>query len=308
MTKLCRLLPLTVLLLVGCSTDEHSDDGQVPVSLTAYVGIEQTRVGTAVQGSQFEAGETFYVYFPENVLPQTTTYTTTDAVGSLEAAVQPFFDGHETTTATAHAYYPQTVTHETTSFTVAKDQTNDEAYKASDLMYATASLVKNGSAATGTLVFQHKMAKVIVDVTADNSISAITGVRIISGYRTIAATTPLTCTLSTAPAGLSDAITATDNGGNDYACVKMYENATGTTHVQCAALLPPQTIAAGDFIEVRTPEGTATYALDAAKALANGNTYTVKLAVMYGSIDVTSTITNWTEGGPITVRLRPQTN
>ncbi|MBQ8712300.1 MAG: fimbrillin family protein [Prevotella sp.] len=301
MTKLCRLLPLTALLLAACSTDEQGNGGRVPVNLTAYVGQGPTRGGTAVQGTQFDEGETFRVYFPENVLPQTTTYTTTDADGAIQPDIQPYFEGNTTTAATVYAYYPQTVTQETASFSVLKDQTTDAAYKASDLMYATTSLVKTSVSATGTLLFEHKMAKLIVDVTADKSITAITSVRIVSGYRSIVIATPLTCTLSTDEDDLSDVISATDNGGDDYACVKMYEDEEGANHVQCAALLPPQTISAGNLIEIRTVEGTVTYKLTAAKPLAGGNTYTMQLAVKLSDINTTAAITNWTqETTPIT--------
>lgn len=300
--RIRNLLPLLVplLLLTGCTAEDQSaaGAGMTPVSLT--VSQSGMRAGTAVQSTQFDANQSFYVYFPTNVTVgstttgSNTTYTTTNASGNTTPTTQPYFNAGATSAA-VHAYYPSTVTNTTSSFSVLKDQTGNDNYKASDLMYANiASLEKSGATVTGNLTFSHRMSKIIADVTAGTGVSVIKKVRIIGGYRTIAISTPLTCTLSTAAVGLSNAVSNTDDG-----CVKMYENATGAGHVQCAALLPPQTIN-GAFLKVETDQGSVTYSL-ASKALASANSYTFTITVNSAAIGSTVAITGWTDNGNATV-------
>lgn len=300
--RIRNLLPLLLplLLLTGCTAEEQSTAGagMTPVSLT--VSQSGMRAGTAVQSTQFDANQSFYVYFPTNVTVGSTptashtTYTTSDASGNTTPATQPYFNAGASSAA-VHAYYPSTVTNSTTSFSVLNDQTGDGNYKASDLMYANiASLSKSGATVTGNLTFSHRMSKIIADVTAGTGVSVIKKVRIIGGYRTIDITDPLTCTLSTAAGGLSDAVSDTDDG-----CVKMYENATGDSHVQCAALLPPQTIN-GAFLRVETDQGNVTYSL-ASKALASANSYTFNITVNAAAIGTTVAITGWSDNGNATV-------
>lgn len=300
--RIRNLLPLLVplLLLTGCTAEEQSTTGagMTPVSLT--VSQSGMRAGTTVQSTQFDNNETFYVYFPTNVTVGSTTtgshttYTTTDAAGATTPTTQPYFNAGATSAA-VHAYYPSTVTNSTTSFSVLNDQTGDGNYKASDLMYANiASLSKSGATVTGNLTFSHRMSKIIADVTAGTGVNVINKVRIIGGKRTIVITDPLTCTLSTAAGDLSNAVSDTEDG-----CVKMYENATGADHVQCAALLPPQTIN-GAFLWVETDQGSVTYSLDS-KALASANSYTFNITVNAAAIGSTVAITGWTNNGNATV-------
>lgn len=300
--RIRNLLPLLVplLLLTGCTAEEQSTAGagMPPVSLT--VSQSDMRAGTTVQSTQFDNNETFYVYFPTNVTvgsattASNTTYTTTDAAGNTAPAEQPYFNAGASSAA-VHAYYPSTVTNETNSFSVLKDQTGNGNYKASDLMYANIpSLSKSGATVTGNLTFSHRMSKIIADVTAGTGVSVIKKVRIIGGNRTIVITDPLTCTLSTAAGDLSGAVSDTEGG-----CVKMYENATGASHVQCAALLPPQTIN-GAFLKVETDRGNVTYSL-ASKALASANSYTFNITVNAAAIGTEVAITGWTDNGNATV-------
>lgn len=292
------LLPL--LLLTGCTAEEQSTAGagMTPVSLT--VSQSGMRAGTTVQSTQFDANQSFYVYFPENVTVGSaptashTTYKTSDALGNTTPATQPYFNAGASSAA-VHAYYPSTVTNSTTSFSVLNDQTGDDNYKASDLMYANiASLEKSGATVTGNLTFSHRMSKIIADVTAGTGVSVINKVRIIGGYRTIDISTPLTCTLSTDAGDLRDAVSDTEDG-----CVKMYEDATGASHVQCAALLPPQTIN-GAFLKVDTDKGSVIYSLDS-KTLASANSYTFNITVNAAAIGSTVAITGWSDNGNATV-------
>ena len=315
-------LPILATMLTGCmveviDTSPKKEDigltaGPVPISLMTTVTDQQqegegTQAGTrttstALQSTQFAQEEQIYVYFPTNVTVGTTTsasYTTytTDGSGHTTPATQPYMNSN-IQTAYIHAYYPSSHRQNTESFSVLADQTSDDNYKASDLMYATTSVTKTAAATvTGSLTFSHRMAKIIVTATADTGkgVSAVTKVRIIGGYRTATISTPLSCAMKTDD-GFSNQLSTSS-------AITLYDNSTGAASVSCAGLIPPQTIAAGTaFLEVTVITagglaGTATYSLPAAKIFASGNAYTCTLSVNLSSIGTTTDITNWGNGG-----------
>lgn len=280
-------LAAAVLLLAGCTADELAapQAERTPVSLTVSQVEMQgtTRAGTNVQATQFDAGETFYAYFPEHVTvgdvtsASHTTFTTTDTEGNTAPGTQPYLCAAQ---ATVHAYYPATVTNATTAFTVAADQSTDAGYKASDLMYATVQLEKSGSTVIGDLAFDHRMAKITANVTAGNGISTITDVRIIGGCRTIDIATPLNCILGTTLTGA--------NSTDSY--INMYSGSAATAST--SALIPPQTVS-GAFLEIVTDKGAVTYSLNS-KTFAAAQNYTLNLTINLASIGTTVAITDWT--------------
>lgn len=330
------MLLVATMLLAGCMTELNEElplsaapdgataDGYVPFGLTASVAgmadgsmpaaRRATRAAMNVQSTQFEAGETFYAYFPSGVRIGVVAGTNTtfelkqaegEAVGvsdgSTTPATQPYFAAG-VSTVRVHAYYPQMVTNATTSFTVQLDQTGDGGYKQSDLMYATTEVTVDKStetSATGSLTFTHKMAKIIVNATAGQGINTIRKVRIIGGNKTIAIAAPATTDENTTAylgTTTSDAITAADDG-----CIRLYDDATGVATVSCAALIPPQRIPADGsaetcFLQVTTDQGTATYSLSG-KTFASGSAYTYNITVSLAAIGLTTNITDWDSAG-----------
>jgi len=295
MKKTLYWLPLAALLMAGCSSDytpSEQLDGPVPIHLTVSVN-DLTRATTAIQSAQFGANQTFYAYFPTGVTPSTTTFETSDASGNtICTGTQPYFN-QSATSASVHAYYPYvtgengaTVTNTTTSFTVQTAQNVDDNYRLSDLMYGTtaSAIAKDSKSVTAALTFTHRLSKIIINATAGSGISEIQEIRIIGGYRTIAITDGTTLTLSAEASGLSDA-----NSTTSY--ITMYAGGSATT-ANCAAIIPPQTID-GNFIQVVTDKGTATYALSS-KAFAGAYQYTTNLTVNLAAINATTTITPWT--------------
>ena len=295
MKKTLCWLPLAALLMAGCSSDytpSEQLDGPVPIHLTVSVN-DLTRATTAIQSAQFGANQTFYAYFPTGVTPSTTTFETSDASGNtICTGTQPYFN-QSATSASVHAYYPYvtgengaTVTNATTSFTVQTAQNVDDNYRLSDLMYGTtaSAIAKDSKSVTAALTFTHRLSKIIINATAGSGISEIQEIRIIGGYRTIAITDGTTLTLNAEASGLSDA-----NSTTSY--ITMYAGGSATT-ANCAAIIPPQTID-GNFIQVVTDKGTATYALSS-KAFAGAYQYTTNLTVNLAAINATTTITPWT--------------
>ena len=141
---------------------------------------------------------------------------------------------------------------------------------------------------TAPLNFSHKMAKIQVIANAGTGVSNITAVSIVSGNRTVALSGG-NATLG----ALSDAL-------SDGSPLTMYSDVTGAQSVNCAALLPPQTITNSDFIKVTTKsDGAATYKVT--KTLASGNTYTIVLDVSKSALGTTTTITGWNSQNVLTV-------
>lgn len=300
-----------LLVPVGCIEDDlsgTSPDGGgsvgefAPIRLSASVvpqggtEVSLTRAETSIQSTQFDNGETFYAYFATagvhigNVVGNNTTYTT-DGSGNTAPATQPYFPA-AVTSVDVHAYYPSSVTNGTTSFSVLQDQTSTDNYKSSDLMYATCAATRSAGAATGSgsLTFTHRMAKIIVSATVGAGVNTITDVRIVGGHRTIDISTPQTCALGTT---LSDA-----NTTSDY--ITAYTGGSSGS-ASCAALVVPEAGGfTGDFLQIITDRGTATYSLSS-KVLASGSAYTFNITVSAAAIGLTTTITTWTNGGTTTL-------
>lgn len=304
-----------MLMFSGCIEDDLSgaphtgdpDTGELAaVRLTAIVSPQDesqggseasiTRAGTSIQSTQFDNGETFYAYFATagvrigNVVGNNTTYTT-DGSGNAAPATQPYFPA-AVTSVDVHAYYPSSVTNSTTSFSVLQNQTSTANYKSSDLMYASCAATRSAGAATGSgsLTFSHRMAKIIVSAAVGAGVNTITDVRIVGGHRTINISTPQTCTLGTT---LTDA-----NSTSDY--ITAYTGGS-TGSASCAALVVPEAGGfTGEFLQIITDMGTATYSLSS-KVLASGSAYTFNITVSAAAIGLTTTITTWTNGGTTTL-------
>jgi len=299
MNKKLYLLPLAGLLLAGCTADELAGiEGQMPISLTAEVEDmdASTRAGTTVLNA-FATSDAFYAYFPSNVKVGSTTSAsnTTFTLGSgstWSPATPPYFNAGATS-ATVHAYYPyvsgKQVTNTTSSFSVETDQSTDANYKMSDLMYATATINKGSTAtATGSLTFAHRMSKILVTANIGAGISKITAVKIVGGNRTINISTPQSCTLGSS---LSNP--------NSSSNITLYSNSNNTSNVSCAGLIPPQTIN-GNFLQIVTDQGTATYSLSS-KQFESGKSYQLTITVNAAAVGTTTSITGWTGTGNVTV-------
>lgn len=290
------MLAVVALTMTGCQADVFNEhQGEVPIALTATVQEgDVTRAGTDVQSTQFANQEKFYAYFPTGVKvgsttsASSTTYTANGS-GGATPATQPYFNA-DVSSATVHAYYPyvsgKQVTNSTTSFSVEQDQTSDANYNKSDLMYATTTVQK--SSPTASLTFTHKMSKILVTANIGAGITNIQGIRIIGGSRNIDISTPLSCTLGTT---LSNA-----NSTSSY--ITMYSG-TSTSAVSCAALIPPQTIN-GNFLQIVTNAGTATYSLSS-KQFETGKSYQLTITVNAAAVGTTTSITGWTGTGNVTV-------
>lgn len=150
------------------------------------------------------------------------------------------------------------------TFTIQTDQSTNEGYKASDLMYGLPTL-GNPVANTNSLVgmtFSHKMAKVVINITAGQGITDLTGIDV-----------KLSCVLNaavTTDANYDMVVEATTGEAIQTGTVTVNnaEQVNGQTSVTMSAVLPPQllvhdntfiTITRGDVTYVYKPTTDITF-------------------------------------------------
>ena len=251
-----------LLMLAGCTADNQDEaGGLVPLSLSAEIQTEATtRAGTALLNSFGD--ETLCINLTNCIDNNLAALATTTYTVGTGFSTQPYIMTGQTATVTG--YYPSTAG-SATSFTVSDNQTTDDNYMSSDLMYAAAQDATKSSP-TPTLTFTHKMAKLIVNVATASGVNSITSVTLNNISRTVG---------WTAETGTLGALS---NSGN-------------ITMSNCGAvLIPPQTTSqANDFLTVVTDAGTATYRLG--KEFAGGSVYTLNISVGQDNIGTSTTIT-----------------
>ncbi len=278
---------LAVVLLFGACTsdDEGGQKGLVPITLTTTTlmntSLATRTTSTDLQSSQFASGQTFYVYFHNSGTTSIdhATYTA-DGSGGTTTTTTPYFTLSGASTDVL-AYYPSSVTEATTSFVVEADQSTDASYRASDLMYASATVPKVYPVSTGALTFAHKMAKIRVNATVNAGVS-VSSVKL----KNIKRQAPFTA--STGAIG-----TAVASGSTD---VTMFTSAGETSNFNCVALVPPQSITANTtLVTVTTANHTLVYEVPSAVTFASGYQYVYNVSVFDTQLIVTTNITAWDE-------------
>ena len=290
MKKTTIILGLALALMSACNKQQPEAISGVPVTLNVAVSHEGvlTRASDNVQSVRLQPGEAFNAYLTSCTVAETLFTMNADAVTATPAQ-QPFV--MKGRTASIIAVYPSTATRTTSSWTVALDQTTDDAYKAGDLMYASDPVAASGRA---NVTFQHRMAKIIIKAVAGEGIGEIRDIRIIKGFRTV----DIGGTGLIPGSAVSDPVDNTDANS-----LKVFTGGTAT-YADCAALLPPQTIDAGTgtadrFLEVATNKGPCWFNLRSGSGSSvtfeSGKSYTLVLPVDADIIGLTATITPWVQ-------------
>ena len=275
------LLPALTMLTAACSGDnEQQMEGRVPITLTAVpLTVEETRAAanTELNTGYIEVGQTVKVSIRNtNSTGDWADYAYVAASGGvLTPPSTPPYYPLDNTHVDIVAYSPSTAS---STFSVLPDQTTNDSYMASDLLFASVTNQEKTASAV-PLQFEHKMAKIVVNVTAGNGVSEIQSVRLASIYPQVPFD-PATGVVGSAT-GSQTPITIINN------------NTTATA--SGAAVFPAQTVV-GNLLTIVTNLGTATYAIDS-KTFTAGNVYTISLTVLRTHVNTTTQITGWTEGG-----------
>ena len=291
MKKNILIMTLTAgtLLTAGCSTDKETteDLGRVPVNLSCVtVQATDTRAANDLNETQLTSGNVKVnmkkhseVWNAANALDYTA-----GAGGTLTAVADKFFYDNDGSTVDIIAYYPSTAG---TSFSVLADQSADDNYKGSDLMWAEPVVNQSRTTAAVTLKMNHKMAKISVKATAGVGISQsqITAIKLKQVKPTV------TFDQTTGAVGAADG-TATDILVASDPSIGLSGSAN------YAAVIPAQTID-GAFLEITADGQTATYAVNS-KSFEAGRAYTLDITVNSAALGLTNAITDWNDDSPIT--------
>jgi len=280
-TKIILALALMPVLgmLTACQADDAQlDDGRVPITLsdnTLTAVYTRAAADTTLNKGYLESGQNVKVLVRNHGATDWSEYTyTAGANGTMLLPDNPPYyplDGTHVDIVACHPSFSGN------TFTVATDQASNAGYLASDLLMAS---IDNQEKTTSTvnLQFEHKMAKVIVNVFANTStgVTAIQNVTL-QNVKPSVSVYPKTGVVSAAD-GTPTAITLVKNSTAD--------NAAG------AAVIPAQTIS-GNLLTIQTNLGIATYSVDS-KEFEAGKSYVLTISVNQAAVGTTTAINGWT--------------
>jgi len=283
--KTTNILALALLPIIGMLTACSNDDAQIadrmPITLTGTtLTLTETRTSanTDLNNGYLENGQGVKVLIRN-----------TGSNGDWAGCIYTAGAGGTLTPPTIPPYYPLDETNvdivaycpfdASSTFTVQEDQTNNDNYMASDLLFASKSNQEKTPDAV-PLQFEHKMAKVVVNVTAASA----------SGITEIQTVTLQNVKRQVTFNQTSGVVSNAGTYGNTT--VRLVKDGNTTT-VTGAAVIPAQTIS-GTLLTVVTDIGTATYSVES-KEFNAGKVYVLNIYVGRTSIDATTQITGWTD-------------
>ena len=282
------LFAAAALTLAACSNDENLNDGPVAIRLSSSLEV-QTRATTDIQGTVFDANEKVDVFITEDAQTPTTTYPqplvyTTGESGAMTPSVQPYFPSSGNGV-NIYAYYPANAVTDMSAtgvtFTVQADQSTDENYKSSDLMYGKpASNPVSRQTTAVKLGFTHLLSKVTINLKAGDGTPDLSNAEVsLMNIRLDASLTP------------SDGTVAEGTGNQDQTVTVMKNSTSGS------AIIPIQTVANGEqLIKVHLNDGgDLYYTLDENATFKSGKVYTYDITVNLTGLTVESYIEDWAE-------------
>lgn len=293
------------LALAACSNDENLSNEPTAIRLSSSLSVQETntRAATDIQGTAFDANQNVDVYINE-VVTAGQTVTTTYGTGGLlvyETAENngmtpptPQYFPSSGNGVTIYALYPSSseafgdgngyaATESTTTFTVQTDQSGDDKYMLSDLMYGKPS--SNPVARTSSpiaLSFNHLLSKVTITLKSGDGSPDLDGAVV-----SLLNVNPTTALSASTTSGSISAAT-----GTNKEITVMTASASSLTG---SAIVPPQSFTAdSQYIKVKLANGGELfYTLPDAVTLNGGKEYKYEITVNLTELQVTSTIVGW---------------
>ena len=297
-TNRILFLAMTALVLSACSNEEE-DDWNNEIRLNVSIPAEELQLSSVTRAVGADlmtafSGEKVHIYITDhgnNAQIVSAQYTATGTALTNFTAYYPTTGN----TVDIKGYYPYqptdftgvTVTNASTAFAVQANQSTLNAYKASDLMYAHADNCARGTTAH-SLVFNHALSKIIVEVKGDGTVSETATVTLKN--------VKLKATLT------NGVFSSLASSNNDATTVSMgtTTNNLSSTGQSLSAIIPPQTInASTQFIEVALASGAKyTYSIPTGgKTFEAGNAYTYTITLGVYGISVSASVGTWGNGG-----------
>lgn len=287
------LYALFMLILVACVEEPQisNTESKITLKLDAVPQAAITRTSTGIQSTLFDPNEDVNAYFTVTVdgeasalisekdntlstagnpviLKTAAASNGVNALSPKDGSTLYFPPGdNDKVNVSIYALYPSTVTSSLTSFAVQTPQTTDADYKASDLMYASATSPKTDQAIH--LQFNHKMAKLIINASGEEGLT-MKKITLKSLYTTIG-WNATTGDLGSTSGSTSD--------------IEIASNESFTSPLTGVALFPPQTKSDTYFMEVTCQDPTDNNAEKTAyfkictKEFEGGKVYTINVKI-----------------------------
>lgn len=276
------LMCLFAVWCTSCTNDNEEgigDDTPILLSAEATDGL-QTK-STIADGQPLLQNMQVGVYISENGGSNTSIASNlhykVSALGGLDlqgGGAQPYYPSSGRSVRIS-AYYPYNSNPwDTYDFSVENDQSNDDDYNASDLLYSTqASYIRQNTA--HSLPFAHKLSRITYSIFAGNGAPSFTGATV-----SIVNVLPATeFNRTTGTVGLAKGTNTT-----------IIPNTNG-------AIVVPQTIASGTrLIKISAGGNNYYYKLSSALILESGKSYDFEITVQGTELQATYTVSNWTDG------------
>ena len=300
-----------VIALAACSSEEEnvqSWNGEIRLSA---VNVVQTRAAQGIQSTAFDNGEKVDVFINENATtpsieyPQPLVYTSGTG-GVLTTSDEQYYP--QSNGVNIFAVYPSgvagtNVNATNVAFDVESDQSEEDAYKASDLMVgAPANNPVSKTSGTVQLTFKHCLSKININISAGDGIDPVD--------LQDATVTILNTTTGGTFNVQTGAVTANGVQAAATPIIAGTLEVREDTGVQgISAIIVPQTVSAGrQFISIRyggdqqTPATELFYTLPQAASVdfAAGYSYTFNITAKKSGLTLDgTTITDWTDYGDV---------
>lgn len=286
---------MALLTLCSCTADqpEAASSELTPINLfsymaatrTANVSLQKTQIASGVEVGVFaKTGDTYITNGNNNKV-------TADGNGNF-TGTQLFFPS-DGSAVSVFAYAPYSSTFdgkdvEAVSFSVAQDQSTDAGYLKSDLLQAVPTGTNSFTKDTPNvpLNFGHKLSKLTVKFTLGETDVNLNG-----------ATINILNTLPTTSLKVSDGTLGAASGS--ATTIKAVTFASDATTFLSSAVIVPQTVSAGEFIQVVLSDKVLNAKLNNEVTFLSGKAYTYNVNISGGGaeakaeIELSSTVTDW---------------
>lgn len=286
---------LVLLTLSSCTADqpESASSELTPINLFSYMAatrsvnasLQKTQIASGVEVGVFaKAGDTYITNGNNNKV-------TADGNGNF-TGTQLFFPS-DGSAVSVFAYAPYSSTFdgkeaEAVSFSVAQDQSTDAGYLKSDLLQAVPTGTNSFTKDTPNvpLNFNHMLSKLTVKFTLGETDVNLKG-----------ATINVLNTKTATSLKVSDGTVGAASG--DAAPIKVVTFAADATTYLSSAVIVPQTVAAGEFIQVELSDRVLNAKLNNDVTFLSGKAYTYNVNISGGGaeakaeIELASTVTDW---------------
>lgn len=297
-TKAFLSVLAVITLLLACTSEADSPQSAAPADrqpiLFAAAPAVTTRAGQDLQNTQFLRRQDIDVQITAQdglTVYDMLTYYTANTSGAMvpKLGVYPYYPTNKSKI-DIRAFYPTGyLSKSEPTFSVRNPQINDDDYMASDLMFASLTDVETPTTSvTNVLNFHHLLTKIQVNLTGEAGVDLNNSVVTLLGIKTSTTYNTLTGAVSASATGSPTNMVIANDGS-----------------VPSAAIIPPQQLSSGYFIEIALANNDVLY-YSTAQTLTfeSGKVYTFNIHVVESSITVGTTVEPWASSTYIENRLK----